>query len=150
MSLEEFRSLRDVRRALRQLPDERRKDVVAAIRAGRGVNDPRDAVLAVAWAERLGNVRWPAWAIPRKRPHGKRRWLWLLHLALVVAGVVVALISLWSSIPGGWRWLLVGVLAYCAIGTPITIARVLRMYWNAPEAAEKNRQLLTEGTDSFG
>ena len=62
----------------------------------------------------------------------------------------MALISLWSSIPGGWRWLLVGVLAYCAIGTPITIARVLRMYWNAPEAAEKNRQLLTEGTDSFG
>jgi hypothetical protein len=142
VSVEEFASLRDVRRAVRQLPRERRKDVLAAIRAGRAVNDPRDAVLAVAWAERLGKVRWPAWVMPRERPHGKRRWLWLLHLTWVVGAVVVALISSWSSIPGIWRWLLVGVFAYGTIVTPITIARVLRTYWNAPEAAEKNRQLL--------
>jgi hypothetical protein len=140
--LEEFASLRDVRRAVRQLPRERRKDVLAAIRAGRAVNDPRDAILAVAWAERLSKVRWPAWVMPRERPHGKRRWLWLLHLIWVVAAVVVALISSWSSIPGSWRWPLVGVFAYSTIVTPITIARGLRTYWNAPEAAEKNRQLL--------
>jgi hypothetical protein len=142
VSVEEFASLREVRRALRQLPSERRKDVLAAIRAGRAVNDPRDAVLAVAWAERLSKVRWPAWVMPRARPHGKRRWLWLLHLTWVVGALVVALISSWSSIPGNWRWLLVGVLAYGTIVTPITIARVLRTYWNAPETAEKNRQLL--------
>jgi hypothetical protein len=80
--------------------------------------------------------------MPRARPHGKRRWLWLLHLTWVVGAVVAALISSWSSIPGMWRWLLVGVLAYGTIVSPITIARVLRTYWNAPEAAEKNRQLL--------
>ena len=142
MSLEEFASLRDVRRAVRQLPRERRKDVLAAIRAGRTVTDPRDAVLVVAWAERLSKVRWPAWVMPRERPHGKRRWLWLLHLTWHVGTVVVALIISWSSIPGVWRWPLVGVLAYWTIATPITIARVLRTYWNAPEAAEKNRQLL--------
>jgi hypothetical protein len=143
VSLEEFASLREVRRAVRQLPSERRKDVLAAIRAGRAVKDPRDAVLAVAWAERLSKVRWPAWVMPRERPHGKRRWLSLLHLTWAVGAGVVALISLWPSIPGNWRWLLVGVLAYGTIVTPITIARVLRTHWNAPEAAEKNRQLLT-------
>jgi hypothetical protein len=111
------------------------------------VNDPRDAVLAVAWAERLSKVRWPAWVMPRERPHGKRRWLWLLDLTGVVAAVVVALISSWSSIPGSWRWPLVGVFVYWTIVTPITIARGLRTYWNAPEAAEKNRQLLPEGND---
>jgi hypothetical protein len=142
VSPEEFASLRDVRRAVRQLPRERRKDVLAAIRAGRAVNDPRDAVLAIAWAERLSKFRWPAWVMPRERPHGKRRWLWLLHLAWVVGAVVVALISSSSSIPGIWRWLVVGVFAYGAIVTPLTMARVLRTYWNAPEAAEKNRQLL--------
>jgi hypothetical protein len=142
VSVEEFASLRDVRRAVRQLPRERRKDVLAAIRAGRAVNDPRDAVLAVAWAERLSKVRWPAWAMPRERPRGKRRWLWLLHLTWVVGALVVALIGSWSSFPGIWRWLFVGVLAYGTIVTPMTIARLLRIYWNAPAAAEKNRQLL--------
>src|SRR6266550_1039144 len=140
--LDEFASLRDVRRAVQQLPRERRKDVLAAIRAGRAVTHPRDAVLAVAWAERLNKVRWPAWVMPRKRPHGKRRWLWLLHLTWAVGAGVVALISLWPSMPGNWRWLLLGVLAYGTIVTPITIARVLRTYWNAPEAAEQNQQLL--------
>lgn len=142
MSLEEFASLRDVRRAVRQLPLERRRDVLAAIRAGRAVNDPRDAVLVVAWAERLSKLRWPAWVMPRERPHGKRLWLWLLHLAWIVATAAVALIISWSSIPGVWRWLVVAVLAYWAIATPITMGRVLRTYWNAPEAAEKNRQVL--------
>jgi hypothetical protein len=82
--------------------------------------------------------------MPRERPHGKRRWLWLLHLTWVVGTVVVALIISWSSIPGVWRWPLVAVLAYWTIATPITIARVLRTYWNAPEAAEKNRELLAQ------
>ena len=80
--------------------------------------------------------------MPRERPHGKRLWLWLLHLAWIVATAAVALIISWSSIPGVWRWLVVAVLAYWAIATPITMGRVLRTYWNAPEAAEKNRQVL--------
>jgi hypothetical protein len=86
--------------------------------------------------------------MPRTRPHGKRRWLWLLHLTWIVGAVVVALITAWPSIPGNWRWLLVGVLAYGTIVTPITIAQVLRTYWNAPEAAEKNRQLLARTQSS--
>jgi hypothetical protein len=44
--------------------------------------------------------------------------------------VVVALISSWSSIPGSWRWPLVGVFVYWTIVTPITIARGLRTYWS--------------------
>ncbi len=136
-------SLRDVRRALRRLPRERRKDLVAAIRAGRAVSDPRDAHLAVAWAERLARVRWPGWVMPRSRPEGKRAWLWLLHLAWIIAAIVVAIATLWPSIPGIWRWIILGFFAYSAIVTPLTIAQTLRAYWNAPEAAEKNRQLVT-------
>lgn len=111
-SVDEIASLRDVRRALRHLPREHRKDLIAAIRAGRAVNDPRDAALAVAWAERLQRVRWPGWVMLRSRPRGKRAWLWLLHLAWIVAALAVALATLWSSLPGVWRWVIVGVFAY--------------------------------------
>jgi hypothetical protein len=41
-----------------------------------------------------------------------------------------------------WRWVVLGALAYSVIATPVTIAQMLRAYWNAPEAARKNRQLL--------
>lgn len=134
-------SLRDVRRAVRRLPRDRRKDIIRAIRAGRAVSDPRDAALAVGWAERLERFRWPGWLMPRSRPQGRRAWLWLAHLAWIVAALVVALASLWSSIPGVWRWVLVGVLAYSAVVTPFTIAQTLRAYWNASKAAEANRGL---------
>lgn len=135
-------SLRDVRRAIRRLPRDRRKDIISSIRAGRAVSDPRDAALAVAWAERLERFRWPGWLMPRSRPQGKRAWLWLAQLVWIVAAVVAALASLWSSIPGVWRWVIVGLLAYSALVTPLTIAQTLRAYWNASDAAEENRRLL--------
>jgi len=141
----ETRSLQDVRRALRQLPRERRKDVLAAIRAGRAVKDPRDAALAVAWAERLERVRWPAWVMPRSRPRGKRAWLWSLHLAWIIAATVAVVASLWTAMPGVLRWLIVGLFAYSALVTPPVIARTLRAYWNAPQAAEENRRLVPDG-----
>lgn len=134
-------SFRNVRRALRRLPRERRKDIVAAVRAGRAVNDPRDAALAVAWAERLERVRWPGWVMPRSRPQGNRAWLWLLHLAWIIAAMTAAIATLWSSIPGIWRWVVIGFFSYSAIVTPLTLAQTLRAYWNAPEAAEQNRKL---------
>ena len=127
---------------MRRLPRDRRKGIVAAIRAGRAVNDPRDAALAVAWAERLKNTRWPGWMMPRSRPTGRRAWLWLLHLAWVIAAMAAALAALWSSIPDVWRWIIVGLFVYSAIVMPLTMAQTLRAYWNAPEAADKNRQLV--------
>lgn len=135
-------SFREVRRALRRLPRERRKDILAAIRAGRAVRDPRDTALAVACAERLDRIRWPAWVMPRSRPRGKRAWLWLLHVSWIAAALAVAIATLWSSIPGIWRWVLLVFFAYSAIVTPVTIAQTLRAYWNASEAAEQNRHLL--------
>lgn len=137
-------SLREVRRELRRLPRDRRKDVLSAIRAGREVSDPRDAALAVAWAERLDAARWPSWVMPRTRPHRKRAWLWLLHVAWVVAALVIALATLWSSIPDALRWVIVGVLGYSAIGTPIVMTQTLRAYWSAPAAAESNRKLVDQ------
>ena len=135
-------SLRDVRRAMRRLPRDRRKDIIGSIRAGRVVSDPRDAALAVAWAERLERVRWPGWMMPRSRPRGRRAWLWLAHLGWIVAAIVAALASLWPSIPGVWRWVIGGVLAYSAVVTPLTVAQTLRAYWNAAAAAEQNRRLV--------
>jgi hypothetical protein len=80
--------------------------------------------------------------MPRSRPQGKRAWLWLLHLAWIIVAIVVAIATLWSSIPGIWRWIILGFFAYSAIVTPLTIAQTLRAYWNAPQAAEKNRELV--------
>jgi hypothetical protein len=136
--------MREIRRELRQLPRDRRKDIVSSIRAGEAVADPRDAALAIAWAEHLTAKRhgwwWPRWAMPRKRPHGWRAWVWLLHLAWIAAAVAYAWTMLWPALPGIWRWVIVGFVVYSTIATPITMRQVLRAYWNAPQAAEKNRQ----------
>jgi hypothetical protein len=144
MTIDESASLRDVRRAIRRLPRDRRKDIIAAIRAGREVKDSRDARLAVASAERLERVHWPSWVMPRSRPHGKRAWLWLLHLGWIIAATVGAVLAFWSIVPGLWRWVITGIYAYAAVTAPVTVTQMLRAYWNAPEAAKKNRQLLGE------
>jgi hypothetical protein len=145
-------SRRELRQQLRRRPRDRRKDIGRAIRQGRAVNDPRDAALAAALAERLDKRRrlWPWWIMPRSRPTGWRAWAWIVHLGWMVGGVVYALVvispGVWSALPGVWRWLLVGVLAYGAISTPVTIAWMLRIYWHAAEAARKNRELLAHNS----
>jgi len=85
-------SLREIRAELRKLPRERRREIVNAIRAGRAVNDPRDAPLAAAWADYLDQRRhtWPRWIMPRERPHGRHAWLWLVHVALLLASIGLA------------------------------------------------------------
>lgn len=140
--VEEGASLRNIRRAVRRLPRERRRDVLAAIRAGREVRDPRDAGLAIASADCLERIRWPAWVMPRSRPHGRRALVWLIYAGFLFATTVTTLVILWSIIPGVWRWVVIGVYIYSVLTSPLTTARVLRTYWNAPQAAERNRQLL--------
>jgi hypothetical protein len=114
------------------------------------VNDPRDATLAAASAERLVRLarRSPSWALPRRRPQGWRAWAWLLHLAWILVAAAFAYYLLFLWLPGVWRWVLLGFIVYSALTTPFTIARVLRMYWNAPEAARRNREAVDQGPDS--
>src|SRR5438067_2180523 len=85
----ESASMREIRRALRKLPRERRKDVVSSIREGRSVRDPRDAALAAVWAERLAakGQRSPWWLLPLARPRGWRGWIWGVHLGWLVGAV---------------------------------------------------------------
>jgi len=136
--------MREIRRQLRQLPRERRRDIGAAIRAGRAVSDPRDAALAAAWAEQLvAKARgWPSWVMPRTRPTGWRAWAWLLHLIWIVAAAAWAWVYIWPDLPGVWRWGILGFLVYGAISTPVTMSQMLRSYWNAPATARKNRELM--------
>lgn len=142
-------SSREIRRRVRQLPRERRKEIGRAIRNGRAVDDRRDAALALALAENLARKRrfWPWWVMPRRRPTGWRVWAWILHLAWMLGALAyacaVVLPSAWGALPGVWRWVVAGFLAYAWISMPFTIAWMLRIYWNAPEAARKNRALLT-------
>jgi hypothetical protein len=137
-------SLGDLRRELRRLPRERRKEILAAVRAGRAVHDPQDAALAIAWAERLERLQWPSWVMPRTRPQGKRAWVWSAHLLWIVAALVIAVLTLWSSLPHAWRWPIVGIFAYSLLVTPFVMTKTLRAYWNAPEAAAANRRLLAQ------
>jgi len=103
----------------------------------------RDAPLAVAWAEHLTakSRAWPSWLIPRTRPTGRRAWAWLLHLIWTAAAFAFAYVTAWPSLAGAWRWVILGVLVYGLISTPLVLRQILRSYWNAPEAARKNREL---------
>jgi hypothetical protein len=135
-------SIREIRREVRQLPRERRRDVLASIREGRAVRDSRDAALAAAWAERLAAKaeRSPSWLLPLNRPRGRRAWLWVVHLVWIVGAISYAYVRIWSVVPGIWRWVLLAFLAYSAITAPLTLRQMLRAYWNAPEAAMRNNQ----------
>ena len=138
-------SMPEIRRRLRQLPRERRKDIVSAIREGRAVRDARDAALAAAWAEQLEAKarRPPWWLLPLTRPRGWRARLWVVHLILIVGAVAYAYVSIWPLLSGVWRWALLGFLVYGTIITPLTMRQMLRAYWNAPEAAIRNRRIAT-------
>jgi hypothetical protein len=85
---------------------------------------------------------WPWWLMPHQRPQGWRAWAWILHAAWIIGVVTYACVevwpSLWHTLPGIWRWLIVGFLIYSLISLPIILWFILRMQWNAPEAARRN------------
>jgi hypothetical protein len=132
----------DFRRKIRSLPRERRRELAHAVRAGRSVEDPRDAELAVEWAQNMQRIRWPRWFLPVTRPHGRRAVLWSVHAAWALA-VIVA-----TAIGATWhrgeivRWVTVGVVAYCTLSMSWVFRLILRARWNAPEAERRNRELL--------
>jgi hypothetical protein len=111
------------------------------------VADPRDATLAAAWAERLVAFarRWPWWLVPLQRPRGWRARLWVIHAVWIGVALVFASAVIWSTLPGLWRWIVVGFLAYSATTTPFTLRKMFRAYWNAPEAARRNREVAAHG-----
>ena len=110
------------------------------------MRDPRDAPLAAAWAERLAAKaqRTPWWLLPLTRPRGWRARLWVVHLVWVVGTAAYAFVLIWLLLPGAWRWVLLGFLVYSVSTTPFTMRQMLRAYWNAPEAARRNRQGATK------
>jgi hypothetical protein len=142
--------MREIRRRLRELPRERRKEIASSIRNGRAVRDPRDARLAVAWAETLEAKarRVPWWLLPLSRPHGWRAWLWIVHFVWLAAAIAYAYVGIWPVLPNVWRWVALGFLAYSAVAMPFTFRLILRTYWNAPDAARQNRELPSDGGQS--
>jgi hypothetical protein len=106
------------------------------------VDDPRDAALAVAWARRIQAAWWPGFALPRSRPQGRRALLWVLHATWTIAVVAVLFAGIVSRSHGIIRWVIVGALAYTVVSMPFAFRFMLRMRWNAPEAEQRNRELL--------
>jgi hypothetical protein len=133
---------KDFRRKIRSLPRERRRELARAVREGRSVDDPRDAELAVAWAQRTQRSWWPRWFLPATRPHGKRAFLWCVHAAWVVAVIVTTLIGVTWHRGEIIRWAAVVVLAYSILSTTWLFRLILRTRWNAPDAERRNRELL--------
>ena len=62
----------------------------------------------------------------------------LVSLA-ITCGVV------WTWIPTPWHYFVIAWIAYSVVTTPLTIARMLRSYWNAPQAAAANREVAQRG-----
>jgi hypothetical protein len=133
---------KDLRREIRSLPRERRRELGRAVREGRAVDDPRDAALAVAWAQRVQRSRWPSWFLPATRPHGRRAFLWCVHAAWVIVVIVITLIGATWHRGEIIRWAAVGVLAYSMLSTTWLFRLTLRARWNAPDAERRNRELL--------
>jgi uncharacterized protein YhdP len=132
---------RDLRRALRRLPSERRKAIGRAVREGRSVDDPRDAALAVSLARRVQSAPWLRWALPERRPTGKRAILWGGHAAWLLVTLTVAVVLAWNSL-GLARWIVLGIFVYGVISVPWVLSIALRARWNAPDAERRNRELL--------
>ena len=129
---------REAYRAIRSLPKERRSDLTRSVRAGRAVADPRDRALAAAWARTFADAWWPRWLLPRARPRGKARLLWLLHGVWVVAAVAVADIELAAGLHGALRWIVIALGVYGVAAIPPLLWFTLRVRWNAPEAVRAN------------
>lgn len=131
---------------MRVLSPERRRALVRAVREGRAVDDPRDARVAVAWAQRAQAAWWPKWLLPQTRPHGRRAVLWVLHVAWILVAIVTAVVvPTWRG-GGILRWVVVGAVAYSIVSMPWLFALILRTRWNSPEAERRNRELLGQTT----
>ena len=111
------------------------------------MDDPRDAALAVAWARRVQTAPWVRWALPERKPQGRRALLWLLHAACVLVALLVAIVLAWRDLGnlGTLRWVFVAFVAYGIVIAPWVLAGVLRTRWNAPEAELRNRELIDTG-----
>ena len=131
----------DLSRAVRALPRERRRALVHAVREGRVVEDPRDAHLAVALAQRVQAAWWPRWLLPSQRPHGLRVVLWVLHAVWVMVALATAGVVAISHTDGVLRWLVLGLFGYTIAAGPWLFSFILRTRWNAPEAERQNREL---------
>jgi hypothetical protein len=59
----------------------------------------------------------------------------------VLLALVVAVVFAWQSL-GFTRWIVVGVFAYGIFSVPWVLRLVLQTRWNAPEAEQRNRELL--------
>jgi MFS family permease len=126
-------------RAIRALPKERRRELTRAVRAGRAVEDPRDRALAAEWARTFTDAWWPRWLLPRERPSGRGRVLWLLHAAWLLATFIFVAVGFAASSHGSWRWIVVALLVYALVAVPPLLWFTLRVRWNAPEAERLNR-----------
>jgi hypothetical protein len=129
----------EVFRAIRALPKDRRRELTRAVRAGRAVADPRDRALAAAWARTFTDAWWPRWLLPRERPRGRARALWLLHAAWLLATFILVGVEVASSLHGSRRWVVVALLVYALVAVPPLLWFTLRVRWNAPEAERLNR-----------
>jgi hypothetical protein len=84
--------------------------------------------------------------MPRERPRGKSAWLWGLHVTWLVVAIAIAI---WSArLPSPWNYLVIGFFVYGAVTAPFTLRHVLRSYWNAPQAAAANRELIERDVTS--
>src|SRR6266545_6343965 len=102
----------ELQRALRHLPDSRRRALLRAVRQGRAVDDPRDATLAVAWARRVQDISWPRWVLPQTRPHGRGAALWTLHGAWLAGALLLAAVQARLAVGGILGWILLGTIVY--------------------------------------
>jgi hypothetical protein len=126
-------------REIRALPKERRRALTRAVRAGQAVDDPRDRALAAAWARTFTDAWWPRWLLPRERPRGRARLVWLLHGAWVLAALAYTYVQLAQHTHGAYRWVVVALLVYGILAVPPLIWFTLHVRWNAPEAERRNR-----------
>lgn len=113
------------------------------------MDDPRDARLAVAWAQRAQMAWWPKWLLPQTRPRGRRALLWLLHAAWILVAIVAAVVVPTWRAGGILRWVVVAALGYSILSMPWTLALILRTRWNSPGAERRNRELLSQAADRW-
>jgi hypothetical protein len=103
------------------------------------VDNPGDRALAADWARTFTDAWWPRWLLPRERPRGRARLLWLLHGAWVLAALAYADVQVALLTHGAYRWVALALLTYGILAVPPLLWFTLQVRWNAPEAERRNR-----------